>query len=217
MTPIIVVSSNQEKVKKYIEDYAKKNNIPASFIFEIKPQGKEISIEQIREIKKDVIYSNMKSQLFILFDFDKASYEAQNAFLKTLEEHAENIHFLLVAKIHYNLTSTVISRSKVVVLDDAVKVNLDSVFTKKLTEFVEKPNLKILSDRNFQAKEYDSNSYLFDKFIDYFRLRIVKDKKAAAVLRETLNLRMLVENNNVDPQNAVDYLLIRIAQTYRQA
>ena len=66
MTPIIVVSSNQEKVKKYIEDYAKKNNIPASFIFEIKPQGKEISIEQIREIKKDVIYSNMKSQLFML-------------------------------------------------------------------------------------------------------------------------------------------------------
>lgn len=217
MTPIIIVSSDQKKIKSYIEDYIRRNYISPGFIFEISPQGKEISIEQIREIKKNVIYSNIKSQLFILFDFDKASYEAQNAFLKTLEEHPENIHFLLIVKIHYNLAPTVVSRSKVVILEGASRVNLDSKFTKKLTEFVEKPDLKILADRNFQAKEYNSNSYLFDKFITFFRLRITRDKKAVAILKETINLRMLVENNNVDPQNAVDYLLIRIAQTYQLA
>ncbi len=217
MTPIIIVSSDQKKIKSYIEDYIRRNYISPSFIFEISPQGKEISIEQIREIKKNVIYSNIKSQLFVLFDFDKASYEAQNAFLKTLEEHPENIHFLLVAKIHYNLTPTVISRSKVVILDDDTKVSLDPKFIKKIAEFVERPDLKILSDKSFQTKEYDSYSSLFDKFINFFRLRIVKDTKAPTILKEAINLRMLVENNNVDPQNAIDYLLIRIAQAYRQA
>lgn len=217
MTPIIIVSLDQEKIKKYIEDYTKKNNISANFIFEIKPRGKEISIEQIRDIKRSVIYSNVKSQLFILFDFDRASYEAQNAFLKTLEEHQENIHFLLIVKSYFNLAPTVVSRSKIVVLEKVNRASFDPKFTKKLDEFVKKSNLRILSDKSFQAKEYDNYSYLFDRFINFFRLRIVSDKNASAILKETLYLRMLVENNNLNPQNAVDYLLIRIAQKYGQA
>ncbi len=217
MIPIIVVSSDQEKLKKYLDDYILKNKISLNFIFEIKPEGKEISIEQIREIKKNVIYSNNEGLLFILFEFDKASFEAQNAFLKTLEEHQENLHFLLIVKNHYNLTATITSRGRIVVLKDSNQIQLEPEFSKRLENFLKKTDFKILYHKKFQAKEYSQSSFLFDKFINFFRLRIVQDKKAVEALKETLNLRALVENNNVDPQGAVDYLLIRISKIYQPA
>lgn len=217
MTPLILVSADAEKISDYVKNYIQENKISGSYIFDIFPKNKELSIDQIREVKRNVIYSNNENQLFILHDFDKSSSEAQNAFLKTLEEHQENIHFILLVKIHHRLAPTIISRSKIIVLEAEKEIALDPQFSKKLDGLLESPNLKILADQTFQTREYPESSFLFDRLISYFRLRLQADPKAPKILRETLNLKSLVEHNNVDAQNAIDFLLLQISSTYKQS
>lgn len=217
MAPIILVFSDSRKIGEYIEKYRLDYQISPNFTYEIKPKGKEISIEQIRDIKKEVIYNNLQAQLFILYDFDNSSYEAQNAFLKTLEEHRENIHFLLTVKSYRDLAPTIVSRSKIVLLKSSERFVRDNSFVKKMDIFLKNNSLRILADPSFQAKEYDDSLDLFDKLIDYFRERTVQDKNASFALRKIIRLRTLVQKNNVDPQNALDYLFLQLLDAYREA
>jgi len=84
MTPIILVSSDLGKIEKYKEELRKKYNIPKSFVFEIRPKGKEISIDQIRDVKKDVIYTNTKSRLLSYLILIKPHMKRRTPSLKRL-------------------------------------------------------------------------------------------------------------------------------------
>jgi DNA polymerase-3 subunit delta' len=75
-------------------------------------KAKEISIEQIREIQR---YSSLppfegKYKVFIIDGVEQLSNEAANCLLKTLEEPAEKVIYLLLTVNDKLLPSTVISR-----------------------------------------------------------------------------------------------------------
>src|SRR3989344_3572048 len=108
-------------VKTLIKNIQKKEKINDENVFIIEPLTKHFSIDQIKEIKKTLIYKVNESRLYVLLNFDLATFEAQNAFLKTLEEHDSFINFILVVSQSHSLLPTLISRSKVV-NDDFEKI-----------------------------------------------------------------------------------------------
>ena len=69
-----------------------------------------IRIPQIRELIDQTRSKFTSRQVIIVDDADKMNTQAQNAFLKLLEEPAPNIHFILTSHSSHRLLPTVLSR-----------------------------------------------------------------------------------------------------------
>lgn len=67
-----------------------------------------------RELIRMTSTSIPEKTVYLLADFDKASIEAQNAFLKRLEEAQKNLYFALTAKSEEAVLPTIVSRCQVI-------------------------------------------------------------------------------------------------------
>lgn len=74
------------------------------------------SIEQVREITKFTKLSVAQNTAILVTGLDKASTEAQNSFLKSLEEPQENLKFIINVATEQNLIDTILSRAQVIYL-----------------------------------------------------------------------------------------------------
>lgn len=71
-----------------------------------------ISIEIIRKILEDT-RTKVKGQKLIIIDYaERITHQAQNSFLKLLEEPGDNIHFILASNSTSKLLPTILSRVK---------------------------------------------------------------------------------------------------------
>ena len=213
MLPILLVSEDKNKINLFIKNLQKKEKIRDEYVFRIEPQLKHFSIDQIKEIKKALIYKVNEPRLYILFNFDTSTYEAQNAFLKTLEEHNSLVYFVLVVTQYYNLASTLISRSKIIFVGDE-KVKKNDEISKELDKLIKNKDLKVLGSKYFLAKTKKNPLEILDGMIEYFKNRLANDINSTKILREIITHRLYVVHNNVDPQNAIDHVLIYIYKQY---
>lgn len=214
MLPILLVSKDQNKIQTFIKNIQKKEKINDENVFIIEPLNKHFSIDQIKEIKKELIYKVNEPRLYVLLNFDLATFEAQNAFLKTLEEHDNLIKFLLVVSQYYSLLPTLISRSKIV-NDDIEKVKKIDEVSKELDNLIKNNDLRILGSKYFITKTKKHPIEIFDYLIYYFKNRISNDKNVTKIMREIISQRYYVQHNNVDSQNALDHVLIYIYKQYK--
>ena len=214
MLPILLVSKDQNKIQNFIKNIQKKEKINDENVLIIENQSKHFSIDQIKEIKKTLIYKINEPRLYVLLNFDLATFEAQNAFLKTLEEHDNLITFLLVVTQYHSLLPTLISRSKVI-NENFEKIKKIDEISRELDNLIKNKDLKILGSKFFITKTKKHPIEIFDYLIYYFKNRISNDKNVTKIIREIISQRFYVKNNNVDPQNALDHLLIYIYKTYR--
>ena len=81
----------------------------------VKPTGQSIKIKQIRQIISDVAKKPFESgyKVIIIENSEKMTHDAQDAFLKTLEDPPDNTVFLLIAQNHNLLLATIVSRCQV--------------------------------------------------------------------------------------------------------
>lgn len=91
------------------EDEAKKLFPSAKRIINYKIQGIPDTEELIRQTNLALTQT-----VYVLNDFEEASVEAQNAFLKRLEEPQKNLSFILTAKNEWQILPTIISRCQVI-------------------------------------------------------------------------------------------------------
>jgi DNA polymerase III delta prime subunit len=84
-------------------------------LYLINQNNDSIKIKEIREIGKKIIYPPSKQEFktFILYSFEKATIPAQNAFLKSLEEHPSYIQFILQCNSLNGILETVKSRCEI--------------------------------------------------------------------------------------------------------
>jgi len=77
-----------------------------------------LSIEQVRELQRDASLSPMegRARVFIIRELDRATPQAANALLKTLEEPPPHVLLLLTASQREALLPTVVSRCQVLTL-----------------------------------------------------------------------------------------------------
>ncbi len=92
-----------------------------------------ISIDQIRELKKEIAYKPYESErkIYIIEDADLMTKEAANSLLKTLEEPPEFATIILLAEDAGKLLPTIVSRCQEVKLTDVSAELIEDILLKK--------------------------------------------------------------------------------------
>jgi hypothetical protein len=213
--PLIVVSRYPDSQERFIAEFIKNAELPGWLVFRIRPIKDEIAIDQIRLIKKEVAVSMKKSRLFILYSFDRASIEAQNSFLKTLEE-TKNSYFILLVENGHRLLPTIQSRCQTIILDRDLNKNQPKLDVSGLIQQIrKKPGYSFFSNKLISGISKDEVIKIIDQIIEYFSDNLLTDGLTSArILKECLSVRQLLITNNLNPQLTIDNLLIFIGKTY---
>jgi DNA polymerase-3 subunit delta' len=218
MLPQILVVKSSEIFNKFLDEFKDKYKIK-KFI-EIKPLGKQISIDQIREIKKISVYSENKPFLILIYRFDLANLQAQNAFLKTLEEKADTKFIILTVENINKLLPTIISRCQII--DLTKKDNEDkNLVSKKTVEIFQmaknQTNLGFLSHPEISNITSEKASLIIKDIINILRNTLYqKNNSVSFLIKEGIKILRLLENNNCNPQLAIDNYLILINKVYNK-
>lgn len=79
-------------------------------------RNNSIGIEEVKELQNEMKYKpfDNHSQLAIILDSQKLTLQAQNSFLKTLEESSDKTIYILCVNNENNLLQTIISRGKLI-------------------------------------------------------------------------------------------------------
>jgi DNA polymerase III gamma/tau subunit len=207
MIPLIVTAQNSSTQDEFVNDLIKKEEYLPYYIFTIQPVKTEISIDQIRAIIKDIVTDLPHKRLFVIHNFDTASLEAQNAFLKTLEEKNEKNQFILLAEDTERILPTIKSRSKIISLDTQVQKEMNDSVKKLLSSISEKNDYGFLQPVSGISRE--DALKLFDHIIVILKEELKEGKKSTAVvLKKALQQKSLILSNNLNHQLAVDAYLI---------
>ena len=133
----------------------------------IVPDGKNIKIEQIRDIQSKIYEKPIISfkKVYIIDDADLMTKEAQNCLLKTLEEPPNYIVIILIVSNESNLLNTIKSR--------CIKITFDSLKEEELKKFLNQENIdnKILKRADGSIKKLihiKENIELYKKIEDEF-------------------------------------------------
>jgi DNA polymerase-3 subunit delta' len=109
-----IIEGNKFMGKEYIaEQIAEEITVP-SYVTKLTPSEdrKLLHVDDIRELRNgaySVSFGSAK-KVYILPDADEMTQQAQNAFLKILEEPPQDCIFILLAENRFNLLSTIRSR-----------------------------------------------------------------------------------------------------------
>lgn len=200
-------ASTRKLADTYLDTLIAEHHIGTHFITRLEPETKEFSIKLVRELIKSTIYSHSEPRLFVLYDFDSASIEAQNALLKTLEEHQAKDLFVMHVSQPYRLLPTIVSRSKLISLDmiAPTKTEPDTRIAKALESLTPPLNHPV-----FQVQQYENPLEPFDLLTGYLRTRYEHSNRVPQVLKEAVLARNRVRDNNLNAQYALDRLLIFI-------
>lgn len=104
--PILISSSANIATKLLLEEVCGSHSVVEFNDFD---STESIKIDQIRDLTS-LNASSEKQNLIVIYNFDLAGTEAQNAFLKTLEETVGGISFVLTTKNAQRILKTVTSR-----------------------------------------------------------------------------------------------------------
>ncbi len=216
MIPQIIISQELNKQEEYLRRFIADNAVRSYNVYTIKPVKVEITIEQVRSIKQEIITQASETRLFVCYSFDNANLEAQNAFLKTLEEkHIQN-YFILFARNAERILPTVRSRSKVQFLDTYQNDPLIRPETEDFLNRVESSaSYEFLSDARILNITREDAEIFVDEFLIYLRKKLRENHpKAGQVIRKSLEYKQLLQNNNLNPQLTIDNLLIYFKKHY---
>lgn len=110
--PLIIIAPHQETANSIVDDLMQKQD--SNTLHVLNPDKETIAIDNIRNIKQSAVLQSAKQHTFILHSADNFTVEAQNAFLKTLEEPSTSTVFILAASRQHSLLRTIQSRCKIV-------------------------------------------------------------------------------------------------------
>lgn len=170
----------------------------------------QITIDQVREII-DLCKTRQTKDFFIIIkSADTMNEKAQNAFLKLLEEPAENYHFVLLVKNLSGLLETVISRGEIYF--KKTEFNLGSLsetdedirfFAKRMLTATESDLIRLMNDI-VSHKEYKKKENARPYTLKILELAIemcyksylkTHNLKFIIKLKKLLNLQQNIKNN----------------------
>lgn len=148
-----------------------------------------ISIEQIRDIVHDARIKRTADYFVVIYNADKMTVQAQNAFLKLLEEPGVNIHYILTSSLPGLLLPTILSRVQTVSL---LPLPMD-----KSIELLDKIGVNSEEKRKqlaFMAGGLPDDLIRLTEDDEYFESRTTSMKDARTLLQATSYEKMLVIN-----------------------
>lgn len=210
MFPIILVAKNQNTHNVFIEDFKKKQGFTDLQLQHIVPEKTSLTINQIRELKKELSITSAKPRLIIFEQFDSATNEAQNALLKVLEEQNTRNQFIMLVTRVGTILPTIISRSRVIDLEEE-KTIYDAETTAQIDTFLDNPTISYMSERIFTVKTKEEAFVLLKVCIDRLHNRLhSKPANSTVILKKSFDLLYKLEHNNLSPQLTIDHWIISV-------
>lgn len=134
MEAFLIVSSNPEFIEGKIEKISKNLKVSPVNLIKINPTT-SIPISDVRKISQTVSLKPYGGgeRLIIIYEMEKATLEAGNAFLKILEEPPKGNFFILVTENVNKLLPTIVSRCQIISDSERIEnKSFDSRETKKI-------------------------------------------------------------------------------------
>lgn len=212
MNSIIVVAKNQEKRTEYIQSFCKKNSISPFDQQSISSEAPSIGIELIRDMQKGVYFKPLKGEKksISIENAQTLTPEAQNALLKILEEPPTHTYIFLSAITSNAFLPTILSRCKVVFLDETQEEMTPESKEEFLSNFTHLAEHNVpfalslaekLSADKEKAKEWIETMtiLLHEKMLENPQERevasfLVKLQQVYKMLSTNVNLRLLLEH-----------------------
>ena len=129
MHAFLVVGKDKEKVR---EEVGTRVKAIGGRRIDYKVEG----IGEVRELRKYLKLKVTEPTVYVIHDFDHVSIEAQNAFLKTVEEPQERLSFILMAGNEDKVLPTI--KSRCLVIQSGGKIKVTDEIVKLAGDFVDK-------------------------------------------------------------------------------
>lgn len=129
--------------------------------------GNSISIEQVNKLNSEMIYKpfELAVQVGVIIDSQLLTIEAQNALLKSLEDHSDKTIYILLVNNEFNLLETIVSRCKKYYANRRKKGNRDNTRLPKDLENISSQEEPSKSIRNDEIKSIN-NQYNSSEFVE---------------------------------------------------
>lgn len=213
MYPIIFISKSLEDKDKFLQNFIQERKFKAIDIVTISPEKKELSIDQIRQLKRDIQTVPGNTRLIIIEGLDVSGHETQNALLKILEEQTEHNQFLFPVSSFGGVLPTIQSRCKLI---SAVKQS--STVRPETAHFIEKvlssKNSSFLGDELATGISREDAITLLDELLRYFHKKLSEKSIPPSTLKQIIKTKSLLQNNNLNPQLTIDSTLLLIQRSF---
>jgi len=155
-------------------------------------------IADVRELNKTLRLSFSQPTCILINSLEKASIEAQNAFLKNLEEPGENISFVLTATDKKNVLPTIFSRCQTIRVSG--NANYSKTKQKKANDFLNLSAGEMLAVTSKLSARDDAVTFMTDVLFAAHRKLVEGNAETniAEKAQETINA--LKANGNVQLQ-----------------
>lgn len=173
-------------------------------------EGKSLTVDQIRELKNSLTTKSLSSnqnitRIAYVADFHTASFEAQNALLKLLEEPAESTAIVLHSNDRNSILPTILSRCHVVPMLPLSNKQIAEMIGEQGINEQDLKRIQLISNGDYdtvvqlaETKNFNSQSLdLAKKFLSmppFERLQMQKEFETASSLKELLEQLLLLAN-----------------------
>ncbi|OGC24819.1 hypothetical protein A2291_02300 [candidate division WOR-1 bacterium RIFOXYB2_FULL_42_35] len=174
--------------------------------FFLAPEGKLIKIEQIRELQKWVRYGPSVSPYLVLIveDADSLTDQAAAAFLKTLEEPAPGVVFILLAARGDKILPTILSRcQKIIFAEKKLDWQLPEELNVVCAELTKVKDLGMFGLLRLSAQLSKEKEKIEERLYDlahFCRYKLVNARQAKIILtalhqiKRRANLKLVLDN-----------------------
>jgi|GEM_PF-1380029 len=211
----LLVGRKKSDLEKEIASIAKTNLVLDANIFRFNSLPEEFNVEIFREMLKLTERHFAQPTIFVVENLETFSQIIQNTFLKTLEEHQDNLCFLLLTRNLAKILPTVRSRCRILKLQNQAELLEKSdreLFEKILRKLEENPQYLVSLGAGLGIKNKKEKGLIFlEKFLLFVQSELIRAKNKttlARYARRAIEMRDLIENNNLDPELALDQVFL---------
>jgi DNA polymerase III delta prime subunit len=209
MIPLILKSNKKIDITAYIESEQRKSAEVDLDIIEVISGKKALSIDEVRQLRKELHIKHPNKRYILFWDFDTATSEAQNALLKVLEDKNEHHLFILHVTRTEPLLSTILSRSRVIELGDKASLAANTEIDQLIQQVISDRSLSSLAESRLQPKNREEAQALLGEILIVLRTHLKKNESSSLdLIKKTLDLLYKLEVYNLNPQLTIDHWIL---------
>jgi len=210
MLPVLLISTSHDDSQAYIDTH-----LASLKIVDIAVYGEEsiLSIDEIREVNTQALESAFRPRAFILYNFDKIKKEAQNAFLKTLEERNDENIFILVARDEYKVLPTISSRCHVYKIASIEESSTSLLSLLGLFDANTTKAAVLSASATIGRESYPEAIKEMREYLHSYALSLMEKPKEQRKVYKALEKVIEIEyqlKNNIYPEFTLDYLILHL-------
>lgn len=164
-----------------------------------------IGIDDVKKLQKEMVYTPYSEsvQVALIYNAEKLTTQAQNSFLKTLEDSSNTTAYILVTSNERNLLPTILSRSMKIYTKQVRQENED----KGIPSILGKDLVEAFNDIEKISKEMGTTNLLLNQIESYYQELLESDEQSKQIYDNILqisktrkrieangNRRLLLEN-----------------------